>query len=96
MNELYSKIISLFDEYQKSETPISNIGHANGFTPIDCTNENEYYRAIKKDGEYSIILSIVSFEHDRTFQIRPDTYHNIAYLFKCDKQISSNPYMYEN
>ena len=96
MNELYLTILSLFTEYQNSKTPISNFGHANGFTMIGHTNENECYRAIKRDGDYNIILSIESFEHDRTYQTCSDTYHNYVYLCKNDKLISSNSYMYKD
>lgn len=95
MQQIYSEIISLFNKYETNKTPISDFGHSHNFSMIEHTNENEYYRSIKKDGEYTIILSIESFEHDRTFQMRPDTYHNYAYLYKNDELISSNSYMYE-
>lgn len=96
MRQLYFEIISVFNKYQYNKIPISNIGLDYNFSRIDRTEPNEVYRSIKKDNNYTIILSIKSYEHDRTYQICPDTYHNYAYLYENNELIYSHSYMYED
>lgn len=92
---IFSYIISKYDEMRTNKIPISNIAHKFEFTKVDSIGDNEDFRAEKVDGNNKIILSIESFDHSRTFDIRSDTYHNYAYLYNDDKLIDKISYMYE-
>lgn len=92
---IYSCIMSKYYEMSINKIPISNIAHEFEFTIVAPIGDNENFRAEKVDGDNKIILSIESFDHSRTFDIRPDTYHNYAYLYNGDKLIDTISYMYE-
>ena len=93
---LFDEIVERFDELQLSKTPLSDIAHEKGFSTVSIVEEDELFRAEKKEDENVLIISIKSHDHDRTFQIRPSTYHNYLYCFDGERVIQYKSYMYED
>lgn len=93
---IYSYIMNKYDKMSTKKIPISNIAHESKFFIVKPIGDNEDFRIEKADGDNKIILSIESFDHSKTFDTRPDTYHNYAYLYNSDKLIDKISYVYED
>ena len=96
LEKIFNEICGKFKMAEKEKIPISDLVRERGFRQIDKEKENECYRAVLEKENYKIIASIVSYEHDGTFVVRWDTFHNYLELYKDGESIYTRGYMYED
>ena len=96
LEKIFNEICEKFKMAEKEKIPISDLVREREFRQIDNEKENECYRAVLEKENYKIIASIVSYEHDRTFEIQWDTFHNYLKLYKDGESIYTKKYMYED
>lgn len=91
---MFHLITSQFGHLADMKCPISDISIKNGFKVVEPITEDEFFRSELVCGDDKYVLSVVSHNHDRTNQLRPDTVHNTIYHYKNGKLHEKESYMY--
>lgn len=93
---LFKSITNEFNNAKECKIPISDLIRKYEFQSKSNRSEDECFYATLNSEEYRIEVSIKCYLHDRTFQHRPDTNHNFIELYRKNKLISFESYMYED
>jgi len=94
MINIYNQIIGNINTMRDECTPISDIGHQNGFLSVPTQAENEFYRAELSNGNEKIIISIYGSDHSGELSYRKDTYHNKIEYLNGNGEYTCKEYMY--
>jgi len=97
LEKIYSEIVKAVSAEDVEETKRSIVLFIApyGFKEVNADDSSdEIVRYELTDGDDKIVARIESYDHSRTFELRPDSNHNYLELYEGTKEINSLHYVF--